>query len=189
MKKIIMVCSILSFLFHNCTGSVKSKPLNSVSKTSIYDIPLKTIDGKDFSLATLKGKKILIVNTASFCGFTNQYAELQKLHEKYGDKVAVLGFPSNDFGGQEPENEQTIKQFCQKNYGVTFQMFSKISVKGEKMHPLYKWLSSKELNGWNDKAPSWNFSKYLINENGELIKFYSSTVKPLDPEIINAIQN
>ncbi|MFQ3575712.1 MAG: glutathione peroxidase [Cytophagales bacterium] len=191
MKNLIMIASLFSMLFQRCTGPVKSKPMDAEneSKSSIYEIPLKTIDGKDFDLSTLKGKKILIVNTASQCGFTYQYDDLQKLHEKFGDKVAVLGFPANNFGGQEPGSNEQIQGFCKKNYGVTFQMFNKVSVKGSDIHPLFKWLSTKEMNGWNDKTPSWNFCKYLVSENGELLKFYSSSVKPLDPEITNAIQN
>lgn len=177
-------------LFQRCTGPVKSKPLDmeNKSKTSVYDIQVKTIDGKDMPLSSFKGKKMLIVNTASQCGFTYQYEDLQKLHDQYGDKVVVLGFPANNFGGQEPGSNEQIQGFCKKNYGVTFQMFQKVSVKGSDSHPLFKWLSSKELNGWNDKSPTWNFCKYLVSETGELLKFYGSSVKPLDKEILDAIQ-
>lgn len=155
----------------------------------IYDIKADTIDGKTISMDEYKGKKMLIVNTASKCGFTPQYKDLQKLHEEYGDKVAILGFPANNFLWQEPGNDKKIASFCQLNYGVTFQMFSKVSVKGSNKHPLYKWLSKKELNGWNSKAPSWNFCKYLVNEKGELKEFFGSNVTPLDKRIIAFIEN
>ncbi|MFY7787913.1 MAG: glutathione peroxidase [Thermoflexibacteraceae bacterium] len=162
-------------------------PEHNLSKT-VHDFTLKTIDGKDVSLSAYKGKKILIVNVASQCGYTPQYEELQKFHEKYGDKVAVLGFPANNFGGQEPGSNEEIATFCKKNYGVSFQMFSKISVAGEDQHPLYKWLSTKAENGWNDQAPRWNFCKYLVDENGKLLKYFGSGVKPFDNEIVNLVK-
>jgi glutathione peroxidase len=130
---------------------------------------------------------VLLVNVASKCGFTPQYAELQQLHEQYGDKLVILGFPANNFKGQEPGSNEEIAEFCQKNYGVKFQMFEKISVVGEDQHPLYQWLSKKELNGWNDEAPKWNFTKYLVNEKGELVKVFESKVKPTSEEVVAAI--
>ncbi|HXH19059.1 MAG TPA: glutathione peroxidase [Chitinophagales bacterium] len=154
---------------------------------SIYDIKVKTIDGAETTLSQYKGKKMLIVNVASECGFTPQYAELQELYETYGDKITVLGFPANNFGSQEPGTNEEIKQFCTKNFGVTFPMFAKISVKGSDMHELYQWLTKTELNGWNEKAPNWNFCKYLISEDGKLLKFYSSAVTPLSEEITGEI--
>lgn len=156
---------------------------------SFYDFKMKDIDGNVVDFNQYKGKKVLIVNVASKCGYTPQYAELQELNEKYGDQVAILGFPANNFGGQEPGTNEDIKQFCTENYGVTFQMFDKVSVKGVDKHPLYRWLSDKNLNGWNDKEPSWNFCKYFINENGELKKFFPSSVKPMDEEIISLIES
>ena len=156
---------------------------------SFYDFKMKDIDGNEVDFDQYKGKKVLIVNVASKCGYTPQYAELQELNEKYGDQVTILGFPANNFGGQEPGTNEDIKQFCTENYGVTFQMFDKISVKGVDKHPLYRWLSDKDLNGWNDKEPSWNFCKYFINENGELKKFFPSSVKPMDEEIISLIES
>lgn len=120
--------------------------------------------------------------------FTPQYAELQELNEKYGEKVVILGFPANNFGGQEPGTNEDIKQFCTENYGGTFRMFDKVSVKGVDKHPLFRWLSDKNLNGWNDKEPSWNFCKYFIDENGELKRFFPSSVNPMDPEIIQLIE-
>ncbi|SFF05026.1 glutathione peroxidase [Thermoflexibacter ruber] len=202
MKNLVTYLFIgITFLVCACTGGgeIKSRPvalanvenaMQNTEKQGIYDFKIKTLDGKkEISLAQYKGKKMLLVNVASKCGYTPQYAELQKLHEQYGDKVVVLGFPCNDFGGQEPGESEEIASFCKLNYGVTFQLFEKISVKkGEGQHPLYKWLSSKELNGWNEDAPSWNFSKYLISEKGELLKFYPSKVKPMSDEILAAIQ-
>jgi glutathione peroxidase len=155
---------------------------------SFYDFKLNDIDGNEVDFSQYKGKKVLVVNVASKCGYTPQYAELQKLNEQYGDKVTILGFPANNFGGQEPGTVEEIKQFCTENYGVTFQMFDKVSVKGADKHPLFRWLSDKDLNGWNDKEPTWNFCKYLIDEKGELKKFFPSSVEPLDEEIIRLIQ-
>lgn len=192
MKTIILTSFILSlFALTNC-ARVESRPktMNAntqVSTTSFYDFTLNTIDGNAAKMESFKGKKLLLVNVASKCGYTPQYADLQQLHEKHGDKLLILGFPANDFGSQEPGSNEDIASFCQKNYGVSFQMFEKIAVTGDNQHPLYKWLSSKELNGWNDKAPSWNFCKYLVSENGELLKFFNSSVKPLSDEIVGEI--
>lgn len=184
---------ILTVLLSGCLMNIKSRPddlsFDQEKMRSIYDIPVVTIEGEDTKLDGYKGKKMLIVNVASECGFTPQYADLQELHKQYGDKVAILGFPANNFGGQEPGSNQEIQTFCQKNYGVSFQMFEKISVKGGNIHPLYSWLGSKEQNGWNDKLPNWNFCKYLIDENGQLLKFYSSRVNPMSDEIVEAILN
>ena len=157
------------------------------SSSSVYSFVMPDIQGKEISLSQYKGKKMLIVNTASECGNTPQYSELEELSQKYADKLVVLAFPANNFGGQEPGSNNDIAQFCSKNYGVTFPVFSKISVKGSDQHPLYKWLCSKDLNGWNDAQPNWNFAKYLIDENGELVKFFPASTSPLDAEIINAL--
>lgn len=155
---------------------------------SFYDFKIKTLDGeKIIDFSDYKGKKVLLVNVASECGYTPQYKELQELHTKHGDKVTILGFPANNFGGQEPGTNKEIASFCQKNYGVSFQMFEKISVTGADQHPLYQWLSKKELNGWNSDSPKWNFSKYLVNEKGELLKVYGSGVSPMSAELITAI--
>ncbi len=159
--------------------------MTSFQTNSIYKIEAEAIDGTSIDFSQYQGKRLLIVNTASKCGYTGQYEDLQKLHELHGDKLVILGFPSNNFMGQEPGTNDQIAEFCKVNYGVSFQMFSKIDVKGEDQHPLYKWLSSKDLNGWNDKAPTWNFCKYLIDENGELVKFYKSSTNPMDEEIID----
>ena len=130
----------------------------------------------------------MLVNVASKCGYTPQYEELQKLYEAYMGKLTILAFPANNFGGQEPGTSEDIKTFCSENYGVTFPIFEKISVKGVDKHPLYRWLSDKKLNGWNNEEPSWNFCKYFINEKGELVKFFPSKVKPMDKEIIKLIE-
>ncbi|KOY88165.1 glutathione peroxidase [bacterium 336/3] len=186
-------------LLSACFGAntIKSKPENTqnttimqdeATKKSFYDFKMEAIDGKMIDFSQYKGKKVLLVNVASKCGYTPQYEQLQALHEKYGNKVTILGFPANNFGSQEPGTNEEIATFCKKNYGVTFQMFQKISVKGSDMHPLYKWLSDKSQNGWNDQAPSWNFSKYLVNEKGELVKFYGSGVDPVGDEMLKAIQ-
>lgn len=158
-------------------------------KKSFYDFQINSIEGEAVDFKKYKGKKVLLVNVASKCGFTPQYGELEELHEKYGNKVVILGFPANNFGSQEPGSNEEIAEFCQKNYGVKFQMFEKISVTGQDQHPLYQWLSKKELNGWNDQAPKWNFSKYLINEKGELVKFFDSKVKPMSQEMLDAINS
>ena len=185
--------SLFMFL-SSCIGmnnEVKNKPTDSklllTPSSSIYSIPVTTLDGKPFDLSTLKGKKILIVNTASKCGYTPQYEELEKLHQKYGSKLAILGFPCNDFGGQESGTADEIATFCKKNYGVTFQMFEKVVIKGANKHPLYSWLTDPAQNGWNSQAPGWNFCKYLINEKGELIKYFGSSVNPLSKEIAEAL--
>lgn len=150
---------------------------------SVHDFTMKSIDGKDVALSVYKGKKLLIVNVASECGYTPQYKELEQLSRTYAGKLVVLGFPANDFGGQEPGTDAEIKGFCSKNYGVSFPMFSKICVKGEKMHPLYKFLSGKGKDGKSGAAPGWNFSKYLVDEKGQVIKFFPSSVKPMDKAI------
>lgn len=154
---------------------------------SIYEFTLKTIDGKELSLAQFKGKKMLLVNVASECGYTPQYKPLQQLHEKHGDKLMIIGFPANNFGGQEPGSNTEIKTFCTKNYGVTFQMMEKISVKGDDSHPLYKFLSNKEENGTCGDVPTWNFCKYLIDENGKIIKFFNQKVDPMSADITSLL--
>jgi glutathione peroxidase len=153
-----------------------------VAPSSVYDFKLKTIDGEGFSLAKYKGKKVLIVNTASKCGFTPQYAELQKLADQYQGKVVVVGFPANNFGQQEPGNALEIKTFCQKNYGVTFPLSQKVSVKGDDIDPLFKYLTEAPNPDFTGEI-KWNFEKFLIDENGNLIHRFRSAVKPLSPEL------
>ena len=151
--------------------------------TSLYEFKIPAIDGKTVDFSQFKGKNILIVNTASECGYTPQYADLQRLHETLGNKVIILGFPANNFGGQEPGSNTEIVSFCQKNYGVTFQLFEKISVKGDDQAPLYAWL--KEQAGGQE--PTWNFCKYLIDKDGNFVAFYGSKVNPLDPKIVDKL--
>ncbi len=150
---------------------------------SIYDFKIKSLSGEEIDFKKYAGKNLLIVNTASKCGYTYQYADLEKLHDQYGDKVEVLGFPANNFLWQEPGNNEEIALFCEKNYGVEFQMFEKISVKGKDKHPLYKWLEAKSGN-----SPSWNFNKYVVNRKGEVVGFFPAKVSPLDKDIISLIQ-
>ncbi|MCP2045822.1 glutathione peroxidase [Pontibacter sp. HSC-36F09] len=152
---------------------------------SFYTFKIESLEGKEIDFSKFKCKKVLVVNTASECGYTPQYADLQKLHETHGEQVVILGFPANNFGGQEPGSKEQIAEFCQKNYGVTFQMMEKISVKGDDQHPLYQWLKK---NSPNHEEPGWNFSKYLIDENGKVVAFYPSKVKPMGEEILAAIQ-
>ena len=147
---------------------------------SFYALSADNINGESISMNTFKDKKILVVNVASQCGYTPQYEGLQNLYETYGDRLAVLGFPSNDFMWQEPGNNTEIKTFCQRTYGVTFPMFAKIHVKGRKQHPLYTWLSDSTMNGWNHENPSWNFNKYLLDEKGKLLERFGSSIEPLD---------
>ncbi len=158
--------------------SAKKEPVSG----SIYDFKVKSLEGREINLSQYRGKYMLIVNTASKCGYTPQYADLEKLHEQFGNKVAVLGFPANNFLWQEPGSNEDIATFCEKNYGVKFPMFEKISVKGNDKAPLYKWLEAK-----TGEAPSWNFCKYLISPNGEVLAFYPPKVKPMDKEIVDKI--
>jgi glutathione peroxidase len=153
--------------------------------TSIYDIKVKSIDGNDFSMRQLQGKKVMIVNTASKCGFTPQYEQLESLYKDYGgDNFVILGFPANNFLSQEPGSNSEIKEFCNSKYGVTFPMMEKISVKGSDMHPLYKWLTEKKLNGVMDTDVKWNFQKYLIDENGNLVAVIPPKERPACDQVI-----
>jgi len=157
----------------------------SSDSTIFYEHNAKTIDGQITSMEEYRG----IVNVASKCGFTPQYEGLQRLHENYGESLAVLGFPSNDFFWQESGTNSEIQIFCKLNYGVTFQMFEKIHVKGKNQHPIYKWLSDSSLNGWNEKIPSWNFCKYLIDEKGKLLEYYNMRTAPEDTAITRHLRN
>lgn len=176
----ILIMSIFGLLTMSFTKSVKEirPPVKS-----IYTIKIKSIDNETIDLAEFKDKKILFVNVASKCGFTPQYEELQKLHEAYKDQLVIVGIPCNQFMNQEPGSNEEIVEFCQKNYGVSFLMTEKIDVKGSNQHELYKWLTSKEMNGSTDSKVKWNFQKYLVNESGELVEVFSSSVKPMDAQI------
>ncbi len=158
-------------------------------QTPIYTLPLLLNNGTETTVANWKGKKLLLVNTASDCGYTAQYAELQALQDRYKDKLQIIGFPANDFRQQEKGSDAAIAQFCQVNFGVTFPLAKRTSVvKGAQQNAVYQWLTQKDKNGWNDKAPGWNFSKYLVNENGNLTHYFDPAISPLGPEIIQAIE-
>ena len=155
---------------------------------TFHDFTVTTLEGEDFDLSLLKGKKVLVVNTASKCGFTPQYEGLQKLYEQYGgENFVIIGFPANNFLRQEPGTNKEISEFCRLNYGVTFPMMAKISVKGKDMHPLYRWLTTRELNGVEDSSVSWNFQKYMVDEEGRLVGSLSPKTKPLSDKIISWI--
>jgi len=157
--------------------------------TNLYDYSVTDIDGNPFTFSQLKGKKVMIVNVASKCGYTPQYEQLEVVYEKYKDKgFVIIGFPANNFMHQEPGTNEEIKEFCTLNYGVTFPMMAKISVKGKDMAPVYQWLTQKKLNGKEDSKVKWNFQKYLISADGQLEKVIPPKVKPDDPEIIRWIE-
>ena len=184
-----MFIVMISFAaFFNSCAQKKSESSTVKTKTamakSIYDYKVPALEeGKEINFADFKGKKILIVNTASECGFTPQYADLEKLSKEYKDKLVVVGFPANNFGGQEPGSNAEIGAFCQKNYGVTFPLASKVSVKGEDTAPIFKYLTEKDLNGVKNSTISWNFTKFLIDEKGKLIDSFPSKVVPTDEAI------
>lgn len=191
---LLLCCVFISCMKQNDTTLAQNITTQNETvmqnKGTIYNYTVEDISGKNFDLASLKGKKVMIVNTASECGLTPQYKELQALYEQYKENnFIILGFPANNFGAQEPGNNNQIASFCEKNYGVTFPMMSKISVKGSDMHPLYQFLTQKSKNGLSDNEVQWNFQKYLINTKGELDKVISPQTSPKDPEIISWITN
>ena len=159
------------------------------NENNFYKLSANDIDGNKIVFSQFKGKKLLIVNVASKCCYTSQYKDLQELHKKYNDKVTILAFPSNNFGFQEPGSNDQIEEFCETNYGIEFQLFEKSDVRGKNINSVYRWLSSINDNGWNDKSPRWNFFKYLVDETGSLKAVYSSNVNPMDNEIIDFVIN
>lgn len=159
-----------------------------LSSSSVYNISLNKISGETFKLSDFSGKKILVVNTASKCGYTSQYGDLEKLYKNHKDKLEIIGMPCNQFMGQEPGNNSDISAFCKKNYGVTFTMLEKGHVKGDKQHPLYTWLTKKENNGVDNYSISWNFNKFLLNEQGELIGYFGSGVSPTSEKITSLLK-
>ena len=189
MIKLILAAAI----FVGCAqANSTSKPImenttTTETPTSIHKFSVKALDGTMINFADYKGKKILIVNTASECGYTPQYKDLQALYEKYKNKLVIVGFPANNFGGQEPGTATEIKSFCTKNYGVTFPMADKISVKGDDMAPIYQWLTQKAQNGVLDASIKWNFNKFLLNEKGEIIAKFDSGTKPMSDEIVGKL--
>jgi len=190
---ILLITLSLPAWFWSCFNGnkVASAPKESISATnqekpSFYDLKAMSLDGETIDMSRYKGKKIIILNVASKCGYTPQYADWQKFYESNKDQVEVLGFPCNQFLGQEPGSSDEIATFCQKNYGVTFQMFDKVDVKGDQQHAIYQWLTDPSKNGWNSEVPSWNFCKYLINEEGKLTHFFGSKIKPDNQEFMAA---
>lgn len=174
---------IISFWLHG------SNPVNKdLINGSFYDLKVEGIDGETLSLSDFKGKYVLCVNVASNCGYTPQYEGLQKLYEMHGEKLVIIGFPCNQFLGQEPGTEEEIQGFCQKNYGVTFPLTSKIDVKGKDQHPVYQWLCNQPLDGEKSHTVKWNFHKFIISPEGKLIGSFGSKTKPLDDEITTLIQ-
>jgi len=195
MKYIIIIALVLlvvsvGFYMRFTRNPIIKKEVISGEKEKIYQFVTKDISGKEFDFSNLEGKKILIVNTASECGYTPQYKDLQILYEKYKENnFIIVGFPANNFGAQEPGSNEEIAQFCSSNYGVTFPMMEKISVKGDEMHPVYQFLTKLDRNGFAESEVTWNFQKYLINEEGYLVNVLKPKTSPVDEEILNWIEN
>ena len=186
----IAVCCLTSCQNRAQTSAAAAQNNRTMQKENIYQFKVKDLSGNIFDFASLKGKKIMIVNTASKCGLTPQYKDLEAIYKQYqADGFVVVGFPANNFASQEPGTNEEIGAFCQQNYGVTFPMMEKISVKGDDMHELYKFLTQKSQNGLEDSEVQWNFQKYLIDENGNLAKVVSPKTLPTDPEVINWIKS
>ena len=177
---LILLITLISVEFSS--NNIKTKPM------PIYDITINDIEGKEINLNDFKGKYVLFVNVASNCGFTRQYKDLQSLYDKYKDELVVVGVPCNQFGGQEPGDEEQISIFCSEKYNVTFPMTEKIAVRGSNQHPLYKWLTSKDLNGRKNSSVKWNFQKYLIDKDGNLIDYWYSLTNPTSSKITNYIR-
>ena len=184
----------LTVVLFSCAAKTNHTEMNNtptektnVQTASLHDFKVPALDGSTIDFAQFKGKKILIVNTASECGFTSQYEGLEELYEKYKDKLVVVGFPANNFGGQEPGSNEEIKTFCKKNYGVSFPMAAKVSVKGEDTAPIYKWLCNKNENGVLDAEIKWNFNKFLLDENGKLLYYFESKTTPMSEEITSKL--
>lgn len=189
LKLFITAITLLSCAAQNNNTTMTTEVSNpvAVSKKSIYDFKVPALDGSTIDFAAFKGKKILIVNTASKCGYTPQYEGLEELYKKYQDKLVIVGFPANNFGEQEPGTNTEIQEFCKKNYGVSFPMAAKVSVKGDDMAPVYKWLTSKAENGVLDAEIKWNFNKFLLDENGKLLNYFESKVAPMSEELTSKL--
>lgn len=179
---IILIFLITLISVDYSSNNIKTKPM------PIYDITINDIEGKEINLNDFKGKYVLFVNVASNCGFTRQYKDLQTLYDKYKDELVVVGVPCNQFGGQEPGDEEQISIFCSEKYNVTFPMTEKIAVRGSNQHPLYKWLTSKDLNGRKNSSVKWNFQKYLVDKDGNLIDYWYSLTNPTSSKITNYIR-
>ncbi len=175
-------------LFSMIFGKTIAQNDTIVAPVSFYNLKFTNISGEPVDFDIFKGKYVLIVNTASKCGFTPQFKDLEELQQQYKDSLVVVGFPSNDFGGQDPGSNDEIEEFCQLNYGVSFLMMEKSPVKGDAKNPVYQWLTAVDKNGWNTQEPTWNFCKYLIDPSGKLLSFYPSKVKPGSAEIVGKIK-
>ena len=176
--------------FTKLTGKKSATASNekAAPQVSFYTLKSQLNNGKEFDFSQLKGKKVLIVNTASDCGYTNQYDDLQHLHEQYNDKLIILGFPANDFKQQEKGSDEEIAEFCKLNFGVSFPLMKKSRVnKGAAQNEIFQWLTDKTRNGWNDRQPTWNFCKYIVDENGKLTHFFASSIHPMNKEVLKAI--
>ena len=182
MKKAIFI--IVSAILVSCAQAQTQTELPE----SIYDFNITTLEGQQIDLSEYKGKKMLLVNTASKCGYTPQYKDLEALYQKYRDQLVIIGFPANNFRNQEPGTNEEISEFCEPNYGVSFPMSEKVSVKGKDQEPIYQWLTSKKYNGLKDSEVKWNFQKYLIDENGRLLEVFKSSVKPLSDKIVGYLE-
>lgn len=195
MKKIAFIaCTVVFLLSTQIQAQSKKSKLSKtdkdMTKETIYQFKVEDLSGDTFDFASLKGKKVMIVNTASKCGLTPQYKDLEAIYKEYKDKgFVIVGFPANNFASQEPGTNKEIETFCQQNYGVTFPMMDKVSVKGDDMCEVYKFLTQKSKNGLQDSEVEWNFQKYLINEKGELVKVIKPKTLPTDPEVINWIKS
>lgn len=193
MNSMNAVILISFFGLFGCNKGVQtvtpSQAQDPTQASAFHALTATDIHGKVMSMADLKGKKVMVVNTASECGFTPQYKQLQELYTTYKDKgLVIVGFPSNDFGGQEPGTEQQIEEFCQVNFGVTFPMMAKVNTKGEAKSPVYQWLTEQSKNGKMDSEVKWNFQKYLIDENGNLVTMLASATDPLSDVVINWVE-
>ncbi|MEN8186773.1 MAG: glutathione peroxidase [Bacteroidota bacterium] len=190
MKKTLILAVILSFFACRKSNVIIAQNNQKNTSETIYQFKVKDINGEEFDFSTLKGKKIMVVNTASKCGNTPQYEDLQNLYEKYKDQnFIIVGFPANNFLSQEPGTDQEIAEFCKQNYGVTFPMMSKISVKGNDIHPVYQFLTQKSKNGFQDSKVKWNFQKYLIDEKGYVVGIVNPKTLPNDKKVISWIEN
>lgn len=194
MKKLMIFAAGILFLGFAASYTFKDKETKVMTEENVqgkvfHGLKIKSINGdKEIDFSTFKGKKVLLVNTASECGYTGQYEDLEKLHQKYKDKLVVIGFPCNQFGGQEPGSSEEIVSFCKKNYGVSFLLTEKIDVKGDNQHMVYRWLTQKSLNGVDNYTVSWNFNKFLVDENGKLVKYFPSRVNPMSEDITSLIE-
>ena len=176
------IFTIIMGLLFSCTS------VEAQERTSIHGLSYTSITGEKIDMSSYKGKHILIVNVASECGFTSQYEDMQELHEQYKNELVVIGFPCNQFGGQEPGDAQEIKSFCTENFGVSFIITEKINTKGSEIHPIYAWLTDKKLNSKVNSTVKWNFQKYLLNREGKLIDYFYSTTSPLSAKITNQLK-